>query len=600
MNDAGLSDEADAEECCCPGTVSPQAQHAAQVLFCAGRLHPALKHLAAITRAARDVLKTFTDSTVVYVLAKMNADLISIYLFRLHERPFCCPAQPQACDLAVCGTEANSLEQFVYTLGLLIACTPLRWLSRVYAGRLPSLQHVPAMLSQCVGWSLGAASSQLLRQLDRQDSIAGCVSCNLLNLSAAALTTVASAVLIVLLDPPMSRLAMSPEPQALPTRRLESMRERAAPLLQAAWALLRDGLKYNQMIVWTYALTHVVEWGVPAAALSSALFGRTLVLFALSLTTVLSLLAVGVLRWRQWLDRLPLPDPPPECAEWPLETSAGAARGGGGGGSGSGSGGGGGGAGGGSGESRGGCTGAGAGTTAKATSVQASRLAGPLPDDGAWLCNTLWAMEKRVLRRAALAQTLVLLEATMGWVTGSAWTDAVVFWSPLGMSPTPSVILKDVLIAVGLTILMCTLPTTAGRPSPPPNAGRPSPPLVAPPTAHPPPAFSTLHRYGWLVCVGSPGTAVVSARRSGPQDRYRRLLPGATGPRSHISAVRLPWLAGSTSSVTSSPTRAPSSSDGRGSPCCATSRRRPRGRSTRRCMTTPTPPTSRSPPRRSP
>ena len=40
------------------------------------------------------------------------------------------------------------------------------------------------------------------------------------------------------------------------------------------------------------------------------------------------------------------------------------------------------------------------------------------------------------LEGATFVQLLVLMEATMGWVTGSAWTDAVVFWSPLGLQPT--------------------------------------------------------------------------------------------------------------------------------------------------------------------
>ena len=61
----------------------------------------------------------------------------------------------------------------------------------------------------------------------------------------------------------------------------------------------------------------------------------------------------------------------------------------------------------------------------------------------------------------------------MGWVSGSAWTDALVFWSPLGDQPTWDVIFKDFGVACGLTALMLC----------------------------------------WLVLVGAAGTRIESAQR---------------------------------------------------------------------------------------
>ena len=63
--------------------------------------------------------------------------------------------------------------------------------------------------------------------------------------------------------------------------------------------------------------------------------------------------------------------------------------------------------------------------------------------DRRWLLSELDSLELIALRRAAFCQMLVLLEAAMGWVSGSAWTDALVFWSPLGDQPTWDVIFKD-------------------------------------------------------------------------------------------------------------------------------------------------------------
>jgi hypothetical protein len=53
--------------------------------------------------------------------------------------------------------------------------------------------------------------------------------------------------------------------------------------------------------------------------------------------------------------------------------------------------------------------------------------------------------------RTAL-QALVLIEGSLGWVVGSAWTDVVVTWTSLVQYPTVGVTLKDLGVTVGLTV----------------------------------------------------------------------------------------------------------------------------------------------------
>ena len=52
----------------------------------------------------------------------------------------------------------------------------------------------------------------------------------------------------------------------------------------------------------------------------------------------------------------------------------------------------------------------------------------------------------------------------MGWVSGCAWTDAIVFWSPLDRYPSAAVCAKDVGLAMGLNCLAYAwLVGTAGK-----------------------------------------------------------------------------------------------------------------------------------------
>ena len=57
--------------------------------------------------------------------------------------------------------------------------------------------------------------------------------------------------------------------------------------------------------------------------------------------------------------------------------------------------------------------------------------------------------------RALCAQYLLLLEATFGWVTGCAWTDALVAYTPLGENTIekPWVAAEDLLVACAFTAL---------------------------------------------------------------------------------------------------------------------------------------------------
>lgn len=215
--------------------------------------------------------------------------------------------------------------------------------------------------------------------------------------------------------------------------------------------------------MWAQTCKHLIAWGLSAAQLSTALFGRTLVLYAIAQTGLFALIVVKLCRWRAFLERQS--DAPAQqvarlvasadeeqqrrrgqaAADAPIQTASAAA------------------------------------TTASdspAPSVAPAAVA-PLPlvlGGGAESASDLllaeWKgtvesfrqLEAKLTRRAAACKVMVLLEATMGWVSGCAWTDAIVYWSPLNEYPQPRVCAKDVGLAIGLNVLAYSwLVGTAGK-----------------------------------------------------------------------------------------------------------------------------------------
>ena len=468
-----------------------------------------------LSSAAHDawpVVLAFIDGTVVYILSKEWVDLLSIYIFRLHPRPFCEGSGNE------CGHEAPAWQLGLFAIGLLVTLAPVQCLAAVLARRLPSLSIVPAMAAMAVGWSLGDASVGLVLAVDgRATSMAACESCNSLNLFLSLGATVVSALLTLVIDDILLQADAKGDTQA-PRGAIFSA---AIRLGQAGWALLTRGLKFNVMMLWSSTFKHAIVWGVAPSDTHTRLYGRTLVLYALVQTAAFSLFTVWSVRWRQWLEARALPigplRPAPLAAEDDADglaeaaTAAVAER-----------------------PSASmaaplvpaGPTNPARARVAPTSALDASRtLVQPLlaaTDDGGssgashprhagsadsfapstevavaplaehattqqlqaqqLQAQQLQAQQlqtqqlqaqqlqtqlsaaaelstrqigqalRRLTRRQATARILVLLEATMGWVSGCAWTDAIIFWSPLAAYPTGSVCLKDLGIALATTL----------------------------------------------------------------------------------------------------------------------------------------------------
>ena len=460
--------EDDDDQRLCP-VISAPGRIAIHNLFCAcpPRFGPARTHLAALISDAWPVLTAFAESTSVYVISKQWADTISVYALRLHQRPFCEPSG------SICGEEAPAWQQLLYALCLLLVLAPLHRLANLKQTKVPFLRHVLTATPMWLGWAMGDASMAVLSELDRAGTdLAACISCNAFNICFVFGVTGVTALIMVVVSPRVegimsSRQATNPVPSD-PHTCCDSLRHniRSVPvyLLTEAWLLLSRGLKYNVMILWTFVSTHTIKWGVSAKAQSGPVFGRLLVTYAISLTTVLALAVVIVIRFRTRIEALPLPDvasllpaaerdgrkrasslelprappslPPSPSVEEGSDATPRVPV-----------------------DSR---TPLAASSSAHEV-TQALRAAAHADSaDQEWLLAALKRLELVMLQRAAIAQVLVLLEAAMGWTTGSAWTDAVVAWSPLSEQPTWPVILKDIGVAAALTAVMLTWLTFVG------------------------------------------------------------------------------------------------------------------------------------------
>ena len=79
--------------------------------------------------------------------------------------------------------------------------------------------------------------------------------------------------------------------------------------------------------------------------------------------------------------------------------------------------------------------------------------------------RTLAHIDRQLGRRAALAQIGSLFEATLAWVAGCAWCDAVVELTTQADYPTPRVVLMDTLLAWGFVVLAIAYIILSGQPT---------------------------------------------------------------------------------------------------------------------------------------
>ena len=210
---------------------------------------------------------------------------------------------------------------------------------------------------------------------------------------------------------------------------------------------LAAGFDVTAKIAWTYAVKGFITWGVSSHQQGNVLFDRTLLLWAVSLTFVFSALTLLLQRWRR-------------CVNWRKKFYA---------------------------DRDGGLDGAAfkagldaglaAGLVAGliaglvvglavglAAGLAAGFAAGPLAGLAAGLVVGL-------NRRALCNNYLLLLEDTLGWVTGCAWTDALVAYTPLGENTIerPWAAAKDLLVAIVFTALGVLWFVSTGQAAAPPK-----------------------------------------------------------------------------------------------------------------------------------
>lgn len=84
---------------------------------------------------------------------------------------------------------------------------------------------------------------------------------------------------------------------------------------------------------------------------------------------------------------------------------------------------------------------------------------------GAWRPRARRTGERieRHCLRPLLIQYLALLEGATAWVTGIAWTDAIVAWTSLGEYPSPRVTLADLGVCVTITLSALLWLALSGR-----------------------------------------------------------------------------------------------------------------------------------------
>ena len=185
---------------------------------------------------------------------------------------------------------------------------------------------------------------------------------------------------------------------------------------------LAAGFDVTAKIAWTYAVKGFITWGVSSHQQGNALFDRTLLLWALSLTFVFSALTLLLQRccrcvehWRKkfYADKIEL------AAGLTAGLTAGLA------------------------------TGLAVGrTVGPAAGLAFGFAVGPAAGLATGLATGLdW--------HTLCINYLLLIEDTLGWVTGCAWTDALVAYTPLGENTIerPWVAAEDVLVAPLFTAL---------------------------------------------------------------------------------------------------------------------------------------------------
>ena len=424
------------------------------------------------------------------------------------------PPPNSPADEVGCGEVADPMTLYLFALGNLLFLAAIVCVSARLekSRRWPSLAIVPSMCGMCVGWAVGDASVELLTQLITHNE-RFCAACNVVNIMVSLAFTLATALVLLLLRPVQRALARCHRRQgaAAAGGELNGPRHRsshgaadvsgsrlpyAIGLCRisgsafvawgvAACELLSQGISYNVMRLWGFSFQHLLTWGVAEEQTGTPLLGRTLLLWAIATTWIGSMLTVRLAKWRRWLERKQsvvrrdlkraAPTGPsllPAQSEEELRAVPDGRAGG----------------------RAGGRTAdhAGAPSTpnrgdassstntsraedeptpsliSRASAFTPSALLSDLDGrlrpalDRKRLAVTLAQIDRRLGRRAALGQFLVLMESTLAWVAGVAWTNAVVELTTQASYPTLDVVFDDTLIALAFTAFASLLVVFSG------------------------------------------------------------------------------------------------------------------------------------------
>jgi hypothetical protein len=385
-------------KCCDVSDAACEAFHGCGRADC----RPAFEFLTERAKDAAKPIAAFLEGTIVYTVSKQWDDLLSIYVFGLHQRPYC-GDDDDAHAHHHCHPEGSSSAQFAYSATLLLLTSALQaWAEygplpyRWHRWRTSSYMRVaPKMIGMCIGWALGNACKATFLQIDTKDRgeiECTAAKCNGLNILFCVLATLFTAVVMVAAQPVVSG--------ALHCGNASCCQLGLNCYLRVLALLLRDGLATTVKILWTFSFKGFLTWGVAQSQEGTPLFQRALLLWAVSLSAVFAAGTVHLRRWRSWCEIMSKTS----IDEYHQRRAA----------------------------AESGVNDAGGGIAAAATAT--------------W-CVLDW--------RALCVQYLEIMEGTLGWVVGCAWSDAFVAYTPLGVNTIerPMVAMEDVGVAAAFTML---------------------------------------------------------------------------------------------------------------------------------------------------
>ncbi len=308
--EANDNDEGD----CCPFASPPANRALLRAVNC--ELAPCRRICFAALVAAAPSIHAFMDGTIVYVTSQNWWDLISIYLIRLRDRPFCefpsPPGPPPLADVYP-PPPPTQLEHFecqgnaswyvaaavawamLLALSLLLVAT--EQMERRYSWH--SLGMLPSMVAMTVGWAYGTAATSALDELAsalHEEDLYG--RGRIFNVLFSCIATCITTLIILWLQPLARRRSSE-----LTVLERKDWRGACSAWVYGLCDLALRGLKYMVMILWAYTFRKFLLWGLGDSERESGLYFRALFVWAVAMAFVGAWITVRLHQWRRWLLR---------------------------------------------------------------------------------------------------------------------------------------------------------------------------------------------------------------------------------------------------------------------------------------------------------